>query len=170
MFDMKHLEQLEHIIRKTKSKSGVSCNFYQITEQVGAKLYSDSRDRDEAHRWQNEAFLAGVGPEPGPQFKRRPTTQQDDTYGYLTEICPHVFGELIEEEMGIAPKEYHKWRKWHDDSEQLTQEWIGCFPELAEHVLDDKLYEMGLGELTGDLHMWNIGLMGDGSVVVIDFM
>lgn len=165
MFETILNECLETIVNTcTHVRSGVEANFYKINNEVGLKLFHYESTRDETWENQKKGHEAGIATKVGPKVI------VDGKPGYLIEICPHVIQEEICEMAGVP------WRKgWFnkgDTRQQMTAyqqseiEWKEAYQEERDNLFNRVVSLYGNWN---DCHWGNIGLMGDGTMVVIDW-
>jgi len=141
----------------TGSPCGISCNFIDMGNGWGIKIYAYIKEgeesvfypdeRDDHYRAQTEAAKYGLGPNVGASFDL-----PDGTPCYITEVVEPI----------VPHNEVHTWQVWE-------RHWVDLKKELKEEI--EKLckdLEKHIDFYFHDCHLGNLGRK-NGKLVCIDF-
>jgi hypothetical protein len=138
------------------SPSGCTCVFVQITDKIGAKLYSYEDDRDRCYKNQEKAAKYNFGPEIHGKFEFVLDKDVDFGDSYL-EIGQTVYGYLTEVIEPCLKKEHYRWERVN---------YLTTYYDKQRRILVEELGKIGFD--FDDAHWANVGFK-DGCLLCLDF-
>lgn len=136
---------------------GVSCKFYFMGGNVGLKVYTNRRVRDNNFFVQNLLWSKGLAPK---AHKRLNIGKRQ--YGFTTELCEVAKGYEEQKHKIWAYgsyyhfKQFNYWDKWYAAGAKLVQDTIAAFHDVLE-VSDTHEGNFGINYQTSEMNIIDVG-------------